>query len=552
MPRLDFLHTKHPIYEANLDLWLQNERRMRGGIDILDELTPFDWEDPTKSHFKARQDQATYLNFPDRFASVMVGHMMRQAPQPGNNLSFGALGEVRRERNSAEPTRAELLYFNTNGVGSDGSQWNNWWTMVGKAAIGTGHRWILVEGPPEPPTTFRDEIMGLRPFVSHYSPISVPNWEYENGQLSMAIIKRMRRQLRVDATGAVQGNTPQLETLLLIRKTWTGFGDVYATGGWWLYDANDDLTDSGSWESTDGEIPMVPIYYERVESDAAPVEGLGRVSDIVAPRSQLRVTPAISRSGVTEMGNAAIAYMNISSAADFDAFDGAASVQALAGVDEAGFNLFVAKIKAGTRYAPLMSSEGDSKTPPRIIDASTGVVVADVFARRLDAKRQEAIELMLNEIEQAPYASGASKTISFTDAKAPRLAMFASEIETAQNTVIFWLEKMWAKAATPSGSVTWPRQFDLLDVLKAVLDYFNVESIAQITSPTIAAKAMLLAAQKLGLVNSDADEKVAQQEYLSSGKKKMAQLNAPKPVKTAPQPVPGASPPSPPAPAPKA
>jgi hypothetical protein len=462
---------------------------------------------------------------------------MRQAPEPGASLNFGSLGEVRRNRDLSAPTRAELLYYNTDGVGNDGSQWNNYWTGVGKAAIACGHRWVLAEGPNTGAASIQDEIDGSRPILADYSPLAVPNWLYTRGRLSMAIIRRSTRNIRLSSTGELQGNDGEMETLLLIRRGWTGFGEQFARGGWFIFDADDSLVDDGNWERTKGEVPFFPLFYERLKSDAIPDQSFFTVR----PTSMLpnpSVTPAISRSGVTEMGNAAVGYMNLASAADFDAIDGASSVQAIAGVDEAGFNVFVEKIKAGNRFAPLPAS-GDTNNA-KIIDASTGVVVADVFDRRLAAKRQEAVELMLNEMEAAPYASGESKKVSFTDAKAPRLANFAQEMENAQNTAIYFLECLWT-LEKPSGAVKWPKQFDLLDVIRAVTDYFNMQALSGLSSPTADGAAMFMAAKKLGLVGDDETSAKVQAEYTASATQKQAsekalndakvkQLTAPKPA----------------------
>src|SRR5690349_6645507 len=93
-----WLLSEHPIYKAQKELWAQNERRMRGGSEIKQDLIRFDWEIEDGEHYRGRQNQITWLPFPDRYASLIVGHMMREAPKPGGALSFGTLGEVRRTR----------------------------------------------------------------------------------------------------------------------------------------------------------------------------------------------------------------------------------------------------------------------------------------------------------------------------------------------------------------------------------------------------------------------------------------------------------------------
>src|SRR5690349_525742 len=118
---LAFLDNKHPVYEARVGEWRRDERRLRGGTDVLAELWPFEYEDdpsgkdplvnpptstrdiilqdvtrPKGEQFRRRQGAATYLNFPDMFASSMVGHIIRRAPAFDQGLNFGTLGQVQR------------------------------------------------------------------------------------------------------------------------------------------------------------------------------------------------------------------------------------------------------------------------------------------------------------------------------------------------------------------------------------------------------------------------------------------------------------------------
>lgn len=493
-----FLSAKHPCYDEQKALWEKNERRMRGGIEVVDELVPFDWEILGGDHYKHRQDQAVYLNFPDRFASIMAGHLMRNSPIAGAALNFGTLGEVRRRRDIDEPTRAELLYYNTDGRGSDGSEWRSYWMHVIKGAIATGHRWVLCEGPPRAPRNRGSERGGLRPFVSDYSPVAVHNWHYEDGRLVMAVIKRRVRRLRLDQQGQLQGNAGEDQTLLLTADGFTGFGPEFRNGGWYTFDSNHEMTGFGFYEDTDGQIPMVALYYERQR----PTVG----------------TNAISRSGVTEMGNAAVAYMNLSSAADFDAWDGATSCAAVLGADEDGFNLFVTKRNEGNRYAPLPIHK-DGQHVPEIQDTSTGIVVADVFEKGLKRKRQEAEELMLNELEAAPYASGASKEASFADAKEPRLAVMAAEVGTAQNAVIHFLEQLWAgRPINTQGAVEWPERFSLEQPVEEIKKFFEALQFAELRSATAEKKAIMVMARKLGISGDDEDRAVIEEEIEASAK----------------------------------
>ena len=512
--RSSFLNSKHPAYKQQEEEWLLNLRRARGGLHVLEELVPFLWEIPNGEQIKERKMMAVYLNFPDRFASILAGHLMRAAPTPGASLDFGTMGAVRRRRDIDKPTPAELFYYNTNGVGKDGSQWNNCWTQIVKGAVTMGHRWLLVEGPPTAPRNRREERHGLRPYLTSYGPMSVTNWEFERGQLVMAIVKRRVRKLRMNEHGGIEGNDGEIETLLLTAEGFNGFGPAYADGGWFVFDKDGDLSDDfGFYTQTEGQIPMTLLAYDRLE-----------------PEGDYQ---ALSRSGTTEMSQAAIAYMNLASAADFDAWDAASSVQALMGVDEEGFNVFIAKMKEGSRFAPVKANMDNGRVPT-IHDMSSGAVVADVFDRRLKQKRQEAVELMLNEIEAAPYASGESKQVSFTDAKVPRLTLLAAETEAAQNTIIHFTEQMWGPVGVhPQGATEWGREFDLRDLRKEISEFFVTVVNSKLRSPTAESKAMVTFARKLGIIGDTEELEILEKEYRTASElaiKALEQEAAPPPV----------------------
>lgn len=504
-----FVKDTHPIYDACREEWERNERRMIGGEAVWEELLNFDWEDVEGDHYKARQRMAVYPKYPDRFATIMVGHMMRNAPEEGAGLSFGALGSVARTEGAPSP--AELVFYNVDGVGSDGSQWDTFWSYVAKMAIGTGHRWLMVEGPPEAPANRAEEISGMRPFVTHLSPIDVTNWHYIRGRLSFLVFTRRVRNLTI-TNGSLGGNEGALEYVLYVAKGFTVFDEVLpgaSSGKWFIINEDaDELLGDGDLDATDGEIPCLPFYYERM-----------------TPSEEV---PRISRSGVSELGNAAIGYMNVVSAADFDAWDSASTVTAILGADIDAFNIFLGKVKAGSRYVPLPPNvqTGPDQVQGQIKDLSAGAVVSGVFKDRLDSKKQDAIELMMQEMQSAPYASGVSKKATWTDTRAPRLAMFAGEIETAQNAVIRWLEQLWGK--TPDGVVNWPRSFELIDINDVAEKFFQMETLAGINSKTLDAKILTQVAKRNGFFVDDITEEAVQGEYdaASEIKRKAAELAA--------------------------
>lgn len=508
MPRLDWLDETHDVYDANLERWQENERRLRGGDFVFDELRRFLWETAPGSppiagaaqqpgeHYLARQAQAVYLNFPEWFVTSMKGHLLRNRPLPGAGLNFGELGEVRRERDYQLPTPAELIYYNADGVGNDGSQWDNFWMAAWVRACATGHRWIFVEAPVNPPQYRSDEIAGLRPYLVDFGPQAVTNWHFENGRLAFAVVRMSMRRPRV-VNGAMEGASAETGYMLLVRRGVDYLGDEYARGGWWTYDGDKNEIDSGDWAKTYGEIPLFPFFYERDT-------GLTAESDEEVSR------PAMSRPAITEIGQAAVAYMNLSSAADYDAWDAAASLRFLMGVDRTGFNLAAEIWNSGSQIVPVPTNEQGQI--PQLQDGSAGSVASTVFDTLLKRKMTEAERLCVQEAVGSPDASGLAKQVGFGDIKAPRLANIASEIEQAQNVAIHFLELRWG-FAQPSGSVIWPREFEIVDVVADITRFFELEKISGYRSPTMGARLMVKAAQEGGHIVDDADATKIAKEY---------------------------------------
>jgi hypothetical protein len=511
-----WLNTEHPIYRERKIEWQINERRFRAGMDVLQELRRFDWEagvdirgQSTRSqelaaqtavekeiaaggrfnrtHFASRQGEATYINFPEAFATILVGHMMSKAPERDLSLDFGTLGKVQRAKGVRDPSRAELIYFNADGVGTDGSQWNNFWTEVAKWAMATGHRWNMVEATRQRPQSLADEIAGRRPYLVHYSPLRVTNWQYEAGTLLFAILKFPYRNPRVVGEEMV-GNDWQEGRRLLTAAGFKDFGDQYAAGGWWDFDKDGEPMPgrTGTWESTRGKIPMWATIYQRD-------------------------TDRFSRSGTFEIGQAAVAYMNIDSAASFDAWDAAQSVEFLLGVTQEAHNLAMSLLEQGTRYPPL-PSDAEAKTRPDVADGSIGAVAAEVFDKRL-ARILEAIRrISVMESSSAPDSSGLSKEMGFLEGKSPRLRLFASELEASQNIAISFLEQRNG-ATQPTGSVQWARDFDLAPILEQLDAFLKLQVEAGITSPTLTKRALMRAADEASLLSQDDDRSKIEKEY---------------------------------------
>lgn len=292
-----FLDARHQIHMQWDAFWRQQGLRLYGGDAVKGELKPFSTEmDPNDkaavAQYAYRQSTAPYLNFMDVDATAFVGHLSSAAPTPGQGLVFGALGDVtpREKRRPGSDTIADMIWYNVDGAGEDGSQWIPFWDGVTKRAKATGHRWMFVEGPVQTAASREGEQMGLRPWLMEFDPTQVWNWEFQRRELMFATIKVPMRDLKRDGDKLV-GNDPVDWTLLLVREGYDRLGSEFAGGGWFLFDADHKPMDGEPWVPTlNGQIPMWAHYYEQHRS----LPGL----------------PTMSRSGLAEIGNIAISYMN--------------------------------------------------------------------------------------------------------------------------------------------------------------------------------------------------------------------------------------------------
>lgn len=486
-----WLVVEHPTYTWSKAEWKRHERAARGGKEVEIWLHKFDWEERNGQHYIDRCEQLTWLNFGDRFATILVGHMMRESPEP----DWGTLGKVSRTSKSALPSPAELIKYNTDGVGRDGSQWENFWTNACRWAVVDGHQYIWAHGPKERPLSRLEEIAGKRPYLERLSPLTVTNWLDDRGSKQFAIIRRYVRNPTITKEKYWNSNVSLPEYVLLVRKGCTIFDPInpdFSKGGWFTFDYTGAYQpeQSGDWSATQGEIPLFTLYYERVSDPG---------------------TLSMSRSGISQMVNCDVAYMNLSSAADFDTFDSATSTKGITGIDDNGFNLAIQKEKAGNRKVPLINT-AKPDAHVGVVDMGSKGNTSTEFEARLRAKRNEAMEFMLNEIQIAPDSSGIARQASFSDVREPRLALLATEIETTQNATIDALERLWG-ASNPTGSAEWPREFRLLDPVTVASDFFTVENIAGVTSKTAGAKVLTAAARETGIIGDDDEEAIVLKEY---------------------------------------
>jgi hypothetical protein len=284
--------------------------------------------------------------------------------------------------------------------------------------------------------------------------------------------------------------------LLLVRAGNTTFGPEYAQGGWWRFSPDKEPMGSGTWDSdTAGEIPMWPLFYEA----AAGTKDL----------------PAMSRPGITELGQAAIAYMNIVSSGNFNAWDAGKGIEWLAGVDEDGMDLANSSLKRGDRYIPLPPNQ-DTDATPQVFHSAAGQTSSQTFTDREKAISFVATQLGMGEAfgQTQSRGTGATQSADFTKTQVPRIVKAAFNLETAQRRGLYWLARRFG--VTPDGSIQWPRSFDLVEVMDAIQSFFTVERLSGIRSATIDAKAMTMYAVEKRLISTDEEQKTVLKEYEES------------------------------------
>lgn len=558
MSEFEFLTDRHPIAVTHDEAWRRDERRLVGGDaviyagatragtmldttrsartatsttrpEVLDpatgerlavapELTPFKGEDT--DHYAMRQAEAEYLPLPERHASILAGHLRRVAPAP----NFGTMGEVRARADiRGAPSLAELFHYNADGIGADGSQYPAFCDGVQVRACATGLRWTLVEMPPPPagrapdaPVTARERAAGHRPYLVEFSPLRVPIWEYDRGRLDWAVARvPVGRAAMVDGVWTRPPET--LGYYLFVRAGFAGLGDRFAAGGWWLFDGERQLVTQtvrrvagdgvvslipqdahGTWARTRGQIPLVPLLADDT------------------PGTTDR--PALGRSLTMELGQLAVGLMNRVSERDYNARQAAKSVKYLLGADPknvAAFNLTAEMHESGAILIPVVAYEapnadgnGSKWIVPQIYDSASGAVETGVYQTIIDSKLATAREIMVRQVSAGLDASGRSREAAFGEATSPLLARMAQRREGWENALIHFAE-LRAGATEPTGSVTYPTEFDLAPVVDDIDATLNTLRLAQLRSPTLEARLVRRAAEERGQLD-DPDPAFAQ------------------------------------------
>lgn len=500
-PDLTFLDTPHPMFTQHKEAWEREERRYAGGDDVLEDLVQFDGE--SDATYQLRKASAVYTPLGAQHLARMVGLISGNRPLPQKGMSFGSMGEVRPRSETSLPfSRAEQAWYSVDSPGMDGTPWPVYFDALQERAGVTGHRWLLCEMPPNPrgdgtQPTEADEAAGFRPYAVEYSPLEVPYWHIRRGQLQCAIVRVASQDVKI-VDGRLSG-VGQQGYYLLVRKGFQGLGAAFAGGGWWLYDAEKRQLDAGTWERTDGVIPMLPVF--------------GKISRGTTKR------PAMSASLVMELGQIAVQVMNAASARFYDFWDACASRLFFLGATPEVMT--AAKTQNDNRSVwigvpPVASADGSGQERVvSIYDGSTGTVPAEVADKLMASLIEQAREIMLRDLTSTPDSSGASKQAGFSEATEPLLVQMATLREQAEASFMYFMAQRWGVA--PDGYVDFPREFDLLSERDAVDKLIDTLARSTASSPTLTARLVARVADAEGLIENEADRKTIEAELKAGG-----------------------------------
>ena len=510
MAKLPFLDTPDDHYAAHEAQWTLAEKRLYGDELVLDEITPF-VQEPTAS-LDLRKRRARYANFPDMQCALVSGHIGRVLPMP--QFNHPAMGDVRSrdQRVGQEPTLAEVIAYNIDGIGSDGQQFDAFVQGVTKRACATGYRWVMVEMPSlddlvsirvgmgrlptdagldNPVVTDSEKLAGWRPFWEEWSPLQVPRAYYEKGVLQYAVVKtRLRQAAVVDNEGKP---LPDAEgRYLLVRSGFQGLGPAFAKGGWWLFDAETHTIQSqGDWLLTRGQIPLVRAV-------AASSKGTAE-------------RPSVARSLTMSLGQIAIDLMNMRSEQGYNA---RAAAMAGAWLVNAGPEVQKEVIKqAGsvvTGVPPNLKQDG-TYNDVTLQFGSAAALDAAVFSNMITEAIAEAREIMVRQVTQDAGESGEAKQVEHEAGASPLLAHVAGNTEQWVNTALAFTVMragVLGPTETPAAEVVLPRSFPLRDLVADVDKMLATLSTAGLSSPTWEAHLALSKGKDLGLLPAEIEETV--------------------------------------------
>lgn len=518
-------------YTDNLASWKRNEKRFNAGEDVYDELRRFQWENaiqtednesggrtaaPGLASYQARQEAAVCIEFAAMTREKFGGLVFQHFPAEDKGLSLGNL----REREDG--WRADALMSNADGTGNNARSLEAFWRDEIEMAMATRFRWIMAEAP-EGGAQSRAEEEENRPYFVGFSPTQVPYWFEEKGNLQCIRILLSEDRPQKNADGKIVHEKIDSH-YIMTRQGFTGWGTAedagdprfaFDQGGWWVVDGEGEILTKGetelfgNWESTEGEIPIAPLYYER---------GVLGNKD----------------TGITHIGRIQTEFMNQLSAMFYSSWAGGSGVVFFAGADNEQWDVIRNAGLLGGKWIPIPPKTSETGAPANVdvislaeFDASPAIVKSLEWLLKL------ATQLILRELTTSPDASGASRQLEFLQGNTPRLSNIAGNLEECMNTMHRFIEMRWG--FEPESSVSWTRHFDLRTTLEKIKSVFEIMALAGGMSPTLVAHNMISALKSEGIIPEEPEEgedgeisleKTIREELLSGARQRAIETDA--------------------------
>jgi hypothetical protein len=507
------LNTPDAHWQEHHEQWERDERRLYGGDAVLEELTKFDVEDATS--YDLRKRTARYNNLPDRHMSLIAGHLLRVMP----DIDFtGQWGKVRkRSEVNGVPSLAEILTYNCDGIGQDGTQLRTWIDGVVKRAGATGYRAVLVEMPQlttlaeirrralgivtdpaagaaeraaqaeaddallSTPLTEADRAAGWHPYLVEISPVAWIRRGFTEGTLDYACI---REKVPTEASTANNWATEEDGLYVLVRAGYDRLGNMFRIGGWWLFRTSDfTIIRQGRWDKTQGMIPLTVALAEH---------NLGTSLD-----------PTIGRSLTMELGQIAVDLMNARSEQRYNARQAAKSLLFLMGCNADVQTQVVGQMVAGSivvAVPPIENAQGAPIVPTLQFGSNVALDTA-VYTNIIGEGLTEAKEIMLTQVTSDPGSSGESKRAGFEEGVSPFITRSAGALETWVNAVLLFYG-LRAGVADPA-TVTMPREIEIRDVKADIDALFDTIAKSELDAPSLNAALLVKKADDMSLLDSD-------------------------------------------------
>jgi hypothetical protein len=214
--------------------------------------------------------------------------------------------------------------------------------------------------------------------------------------------------------------------------------------------------------------------------------------------------PALSKSSTMELGQIAVALMNVRSAYIANYWDACSPLTLLLGAGPTEMKALAEQIEARGIYAgvPFPTDSTGAAQGLSVHEASASAVPAAISDQVISSLYAAAREQSFQQITSTPESSGESKKAGHAENKAPILAMRARERQQSENTLIHYFEKRFG-VVTPSGSSEWPTDFNLEPLTDAIDAAFDTLRKSKLRSKTAEVGMVLTSLSERGVVNDE-------------------------------------------------